>query len=76
VKLAVESAHSGHSDLHQMELPFTRVELDKTLTLAPNPKRVNGYWVTQSNARTELVEDMALDVRPTRLLFLLFWLTY
>ena len=59
MKLAVESAHSGHSDLHQMELPFTRVELDKTLTLAPNPKRVNGYWVTQSNSITELVEDMA-----------------
>ena len=59
MELAVESAHSGHSDLHQMELPFTRVELDKTLTLAPNPKRVNGYWVTQSNSITELVEDMA-----------------
>jgi hypothetical protein len=59
VELAVDSKHSGYSNLHQMELPFTRVELDKTLTLAPNPKRVNGYWVTQSNASSELVEDMA-----------------
>jgi hypothetical protein len=42
-----------------MELPFTRVELDKTLTLAPNPKRVNGYWVTKSHASNDLVELMA-----------------
>jgi hypothetical protein len=55
----MDSMSKSYSALHQMELPFTRVELDKTLTLAPNPKRVNGYWVTQSNASTELVEDMA-----------------
>jgi len=42
-----------------MELPFTRIELDKTLSLAPNPKRVNGYWVTQSNASNDLVDSMA-----------------
>lgn len=59
MELAVDSTHKGRSDLHQMELPFTRVELDKTLTLAPKPKRVNGYWVTQSNASNDLVEDMA-----------------
>lgn len=59
MKLAVASTQMRHSDLHQMELPFTRVELDKTLTLAPNPKRVNGYWVTKSHASNDLVELMA-----------------
>jgi len=52
-------AHNDSSNLQQMELPFTRVELDKTLTFAPNPKRVNGFWVTQHNSSNELVEDMA-----------------
>jgi hypothetical protein len=59
VKLALSSAHNDSSDLQQMELPFTRVELDKTLTLAPNPKRVNGFWVTQTNSSNEAVEFMA-----------------
>jgi len=59
VKLALSSAHNDSSDLQQMELSFTRVELDKTLTLAPNPKRVNGFWVTQTNSSNEVVEFMA-----------------
>ena len=45
-----------------MELPFTRIELDKTLSLAPkapNPKSVNGYWVTQSNVSNALVDSIA-----------------
>jgi hypothetical protein len=66
VKPAMDSTHNGYSDLHQMELPFTRVELDKTLTLAPNPKRVNDYWVTQSNASNELVEFMADQFKRSR----------
>ena len=59
MKLAMSPAHNDSSDLQQMELSFTRVELDKTLTFAPNPKRVNGFWVTQTNSSNEVVEFMA-----------------
>jgi len=59
MELVMSPAENNSSHLQQMELPFTRVELDKTLTFAPNPKRVNGFWVTQPNSSNELVEDMA-----------------
>ena len=66
MELVLSSAHKGSSDLQQMELPFTRVELDKTLTLAPNPKWVNGYWLTQANTSSEVVEFMADQFRRSR----------
>lgn len=44
---------------YQIQLPFNRIELDKTLSLAPNPKRVNGYWATQSYVGNDLVDSMA-----------------
>jgi len=66
VELVLSSAHKGSSGLQQMELPFTRVELDKTLTLAPNPKLVNGYWLTQTNTSSEVVEFMADQFRRSR----------
>ena len=52
-------AENNSSHLQQMELPLTRVYLDKTLTFAPNPKRVNSFWNTQQNSTNELVEDIA-----------------
>ena len=59
MKLAMSPAKSNSSNLQQMELPLTRVHLDKTLTFAPNPKRVNVFWNTQQNSTNELVEYMA-----------------
>jgi len=66
MELVLSSAPKGSSGLQQMELPFTRVELDKTLTLAPNPKLVNGYWLTQTNTSSEVVEFMADQFRRSR----------
>jgi hypothetical protein len=49
----------GRYDPSQLELILDNVELNKALVLAPNPKPVNGKWVTQTAVRESLVHYIA-----------------
>ena len=56
---AVDHSRFDGVILYQLELPFNRIELDKMLSLAPNPKRVDNYWATQGCASSGIVERLA-----------------
>ena len=56
----MECLRSESEVLYQLELPFNRIKIDKTLSLAPNPGKVNSFW---NNAANDLVENIADQFR-------------
>jgi hypothetical protein len=48
-----------------MELPFNRIVLDKTLSLAPNPRKVKNYWQCNSKAENLLVESLLIQFKTS-----------
>ena len=61
--LAVDNSGFNGARPSQLELRFNRIELNKKWSLAPSPKRLNGYWATHSYANACIVERLAAQFK-------------